>query len=157
MATVRDSLYEADAIAEVRQSLALRIHVRKLFEDPTEAELLIKMSGGCIRDLMHLVTLAFSYTRRAPQLTSAAVKKAIQRMRATYLRRLTDDDYTRLEAIARRESVPRDEQTSRLLFYRFALEYLDENDRPWMDVHPLVIETEEFRGVFTSDSPIASS
>jgi len=75
-------------------------------------------------------------------------------MRGTYLRRLNSDDYERLAQIARKQAVPRDTLTNRLLFNRFALEYLDVAQELWMDVHPLVIETEPFRHAFASLSPL---
>jgi hypothetical protein len=112
------------------------------------------MSGGCIRDLMHLINLAYSHVLDSSRFTYEAVIRAIRDMRGTYLRRLNKDDYMRLAQIARREAVPRDALTNRLLFNRFALEYLDEEQEPWMDVHPLVIETESFRYAFASLSPL---
>jgi len=153
-ADVAGSPFIPDAIENVRNALALRLDLEKLFDNPAHVDLLIRMSGGCIRDLMHLINLAYSHVIDSSRFTYEAVLCAIRDMRGTYLRRLNNDDYMRLAQIARRVNVPRDALTNRLLFNRFALEYLDEEQEPWMDVHPLVIETEPFRNAFASLSPL---
>lgn len=166
-ATVEESAFDSEDIAVFRAALALRVEL-ELFEKPEDIDRLIKMSGGCIRDLMHLVTLAFTHGEEdATHFSSQAVEKAIREMRATYIRRLNPDDYERLALIAHRKPSPPGpteeatddqkwrEQTRRLLFGRFALEYLDEEARPWMDVHPIVIETEEFRRAFDRHRALA--
>jgi hypothetical protein len=161
-ATIADSKFDESAVENVRQALARRIDINRLFEKPEDADLLIKMSGGCIRDLMHLVTLAFRHVPNGgKQFTPTAVEKAVRTMRAAEIRQLTAEDYRRLAAIARRQPVADDkedekQQNSRLLFRRYALEYMDEDDRPWIDVHPLIIEIEEFRHDFDSKSPVAT-
>ena len=158
--TVAQTPYDEAAIAEVRTALARRIDLN-LFQHQEDADLLIKVSGGCIRDLMHLLTLAFTYTEE-DRLTTEAVRSAIQEMRGHYVRQLNQDDYRYLAAIARRELLPdadntkvQTEQKSRLLFNRFALEYLDDEHLPWLDVHPIVIEIEEFRHAFNQAGPLA--
>ena len=47
-------------------------------------DLLVKMSGGCIRDLMHLVTQSFKQVDGSSRFTNQAVIEAIQEMHATY-------------------------------------------------------------------------
>jgi len=162
--TVAESKFDPEAVAVVRAALEQRIVTSQLFENSDDANLLIKMSGGCIRDLMHLLTLSFRHTLDPNRLTSLAVQKAIRQMRATYLRQLNSDDYARLAYIARHKQMrPEDDaqlasrQKSHLLFHRYALEYLDENDQPWIDVHPLVIETEEFQDAYNSTKTIVSA
>jgi len=154
--TVAGSTFEQEAVAGLREALAARVDLDRLFEHPDDADLLVRMSGGCIRDLMHLVTLARHEVGGAAVITTEAVVKAIRRMRASYITRLAQEDYDRLAAIAHRDRVPRDALTRRLLFQRFALEYWDADYVPWIDVHPLVVETEEFRSAYGHDSSIAT-
>ncbi|WP_089718846.1 hypothetical protein [Candidatus Entotheonella palauensis] len=144
--TVEASSYNEAAINMMLESLEQRLVVDELFDDPADAVLLVKMSGGCVRDLMHLVTLAFQ--QAGDTFSHPAVMRAIQQYRATFARRLTPEDYARLAQIAHRESVPRDALTARLLHYRYALEYTG-NGGSWMDVHPLIVEIEEFGHAFT--------
>jgi hypothetical protein len=148
--TVSESRYNDDAVRVMLAALQQRLDVGTLFEDPADAALLVKMSGGCVRDLMHLVTLAFQ--QAGEKFSHAAVVAAIQRYRATFVRRVTSEDYERLAQVARRE-VPHDSLTARLLYHRFALEYT-ENGAVWMDVHPLIVETEEFQRAYSDKGPI---
>jgi hypothetical protein len=99
---------------------------------------------------MHLVTLCFQYAS-GDHVNGAAVSDAIKQYRATMVRRLMPDDYKRLAEIARRQSVPRDDLTRRLLFQRWALEY-EEDGNPWIDVHPLILEADEFQDALKSRS-----
>jgi hypothetical protein len=162
-ATIADTAYDEEAIKMMRDALALRLDLN-LFENPADVDLILRTSGGCMRDVMHLVTLAFRHARGTPHFTSAAVKKAITQMRASYIRKLSPTDYAYLAAIARREAAPLTDEGEeqlkekrRLLFQRFALEYLDDEGLPWMDVHPIVIETEEFRRAYHQTSTIANA
>ena len=158
--TVTASHYNEDAVNTVRAALSLRLDLN-LFQDPADVNRLVRMSGGCIRDLMHLVTLAFSHAGHEDRFTSRAVDRAIRELRAIYTRRLNADDYRSLVAIARREHTMPDEgkaetarkQESRLLFNLFALEYLDQDLQPWVDIHPIILEIEEFCRVSNSHSP----
>ena len=161
--TVAESQFDPVAVAAVRNALEKRIVISRLFENGDDADLLIKMSGGCIRDLMHLLTLSFRHTTEPDRLTTLAVRKAIRQMRATYLRQLNTDDYARLAHIARykkmrpeADAIVASRQMRHLLFHRYALKYLDEDDRPWIDVHPLVIETEEFQNACNVGNPLVS-
>ena len=72
---------------------------------------LIKVRG----DKLHVETIA-------GDIHLTLVQAAMQQYRATFVRRLRPDDYERLAQIARREPVPRDPLTARLLYYRYALE-----------------------------------
>jgi hypothetical protein len=142
--TVANSRYREDAVAMVRQGLDRRLCLRALFDDPADVDMLIRHSGGCIRDLMHLVNTSYRHSTGG-SFQRDAVQRAISAMRSTYIRRLNEEDYQRLAVIAlRSKPVHRDALTDRLLYHRFALEYLDGTGEPWIDIHPLVLEIEEF-------------
>ncbi len=136
-----------DALRGMKECLELRIDVERLFEQPTDVETLVRMCGGCVRDLMHLIALAYEMSD-GDLLSHRGVEIAVKELRATYSRELSQDDYERLADIAARESVPRDEETLRLLYNRWALEYYDEEGEVWLDVHPLVIEIDEFQDAY---------
>jgi hypothetical protein len=144
-------------------ALRLRIDVKSLFTKPADARLLVKLSGGCIRELLHLVNLACqkSFTKlgtRINKVTSVGVQKAIDEYRGNLAEGLLADDFERLVAIARRdpEAQTLDETMLRLLKRRIAFRYSNGKDR-WIDVHPLVIETEGFQRAITSASRISDS
>jgi hypothetical protein len=73
------------------------------------------MSGGCIRDLMHLMTLSYEMSE-GEKLSARGVQRAVAELRATHARELAQADYDRLADIAARRAVPRDELTLRLLY-----------------------------------------
>jgi hypothetical protein len=66
--------------------------------------------------------------------------------------------HERLAAIARRELNSRefDEPMLQLLRRRIVFEYSNDRER-WVDIHPLVIETEGFRRAFTSGAHLADT
>ena len=128
-------------------ALGLRVSVEDLFEDGQDAETLVRMSGGCVRDLIHLITLSYEMSE-GDRLTTQGVGEAVQEMRAEYARQLSDADYERLAQIAARRSVPRDKQTLELLMYRRALEYYDRGGKVWLDVHPLIVEIDRFQDAY---------
>ncbi len=150
--TVADSDFDPASIALLRSALAKRIVIEDVFANPEDADLLIKMSGGAIRDLMKLVSSAATFAEGGEtQISSEAAQKAVENLRSVYMRFLTTTpyDYRCLAAIAKRESVAMhkdnySEAINRLLFNGCLLEYT-ENGKPWLDVHPVLIETEEFR------------
>jgi hypothetical protein len=152
--TVAGSAFEDDAVADVLAALNRRIVVDQLFENPDDAQLLVKMSGGCVRDLMHLVTVSYEMSDEET-LSGDGVQQAIRELRATHVRELSTEEYDRLGLIAARKPVPRDKLTNRLLYFRWALEYYDESldGKVWLDVHPLIVEIEEFRHAYDQHRP----
>jgi hypothetical protein len=141
--TVADSPYNEAAVSEMVSALERRIVLERIFENVKDAHLLAKMSGGCLRDLLHLVTLAYSEEPTAQRISETAVSRAIRKFRTSFVRRLTPEDYGRLAQVSRHEQNP-DRLTRQLLYRRDALEYL-ENGNVWMDVHPIIIEIEAFQ------------
>jgi hypothetical protein len=153
--TVEESGHLETAVAGMREALALRLQIEEIFEAPDDADRLVRMSGGCIRDLIHLVTLAFEMSE-GDKLSTTGCDLAIRELRATYSRELASDHYQRLAEIAARKKVPRDELTQSLLFNRWALEYSDPKGGVWIDVHPLVIEIDEFREALNRQSSLGA-
>jgi len=115
------------------------------------------MSGGSIRDLIRLVANASNFVDEGEtRISTTAVHGAINDLRGVYMRFLmiTPRDYVCLAAIARRKSIAtgKDDystEVNRLLFNGCLLEYI-ENGEPWLDVHPVLIETKEFRNACTA-------
>ena len=157
--TVADSPYKEEAVDEMLTALKRRLHVEALFEKTDDARLLIKMSGGCMRDLLHLIGIAFqkSFTSidvPTTHLTSEGVRHAIAQYRNDLTAGLLPEHYKGLAQIAdcKAESQIADEK--QLLNRRVILRYKDE-DTNWIDVHPLVVETKGFQDARTGASPIA--
>jgi hypothetical protein len=154
--TAAGSPYNKGALDEMLKALNRRIDVKALFAKPADARLLVKLSGGCIRELLHLVNLACqkSFTKLGEpieKISSAGVRRAIEEYRANLSEGLLPNDLKRLVAIARRdpEAQVLDEAMLQLLKRRIAFRYSTKSDR-WVDVHPMVIETEGFKSAFNS-------
>lgn len=149
--TVLESPFDQDAIEALRGLLAERIELDRLFARPQEdVETLIKMSGGSIRDLIQMVASAATFTEEEI-ITTEAVQDAVNELRGTYMRLManTPHDYRCLAIHARREPMSTAEgdqcaTLSRLIFRGCLLEYM-EDEKPWYDVHPVLIDTEEMR------------
>ena len=160
---VADSPYSEEAVNAMLVALNKRIRVELLFEVPEDARLLVKMSGGCLRDLLHLVNLARTKSRKdlntpLTQITTEGVEKAIAEYRLTLTEGLEEADYQRLAALAQQKSQEDrlDEHIQRLLNKRVVLRYSRKGIR-WTDIHPLVIETEGFQNACRSTKPQITS
>jgi hypothetical protein len=161
--TVDKSPFQRKAVDEMVKALNRRIEVKTLFSKPADARLLVKMSGGCIRELLHLVNLAYqkSFTSLdAPvkHLTSRGVRRAIEEYRGYQTAGLLADNYERLAAVARRDpgSQALDAPMLQLLKRRIAFRYSNGKEQ-WLDVHPLVIETEGFQRAFASPPRVSTT
>jgi len=161
--TVVKSSYNNNAVKEMLNALKRRIDVEALFTKPADARLLVKLSGGCIRELLHMINLAYqkSFTsvgEPITKLTSQGVRRAIDQYQNDLTQGLLEIHYVRLAAIARGELKAQslDEPMLQLLRRRIAFEYSNDKDR-WIDVHPLVIETEGFQRAYTSGSGLSNS
>jgi hypothetical protein len=157
---VASSPYENKAVETMVQALRLRIDVDSLFEDPEDARLLVKMSGGCMRDLLHLVGTSRQKSRsslgdKPGKLTRNGVHQAILEYRLQLAEGLLRDDYQRLVAIARwaPDAQICDDHALRLLSRRRVLYYRDQ-ENSWFNVHPLLIEDERFRHVHDATSSL---
>ena len=149
--TVDKTIFDEKMVESLRAMLSKRIALDKLFEAPSDVVRLIKMSGGSLRDLIQLIVLSVTSTYEGETITSKAVEMAIKELRGTYLRLLTTTpkDYLCLASYANRISIAasetdHSEAINRLLFNGCLLEY-SEDGIPWYDIHPLLLETEEFR------------
>ncbi|MDJ0837458.1 MAG: hypothetical protein QNK37_13150 [Acidobacteriota bacterium] len=146
---VAASRYRDDAVELVRKGLAKRIDLGALFESIEDVDLLIKYSGGCIRDLMHLLKMSYRYNT-GPKIDHRAVTRAVQSMQAAYVRRLQKRDYEGLARVAVEKTKLHDD-VDRFLYHRYALEYQGTDGIPWLDVHPLIVEIKEFRNALDTE------
>jgi len=74
-------------------------------------------------------------------------------LRNDYVRQLKAQDYAYLAEIARTKQLLREDEQAAMperhpLYFRYALEYLDDDGAQWVDVHPLIVETEGFRRAY---------
>ncbi|NES83358.1 MAG: ATP-binding protein [Moorea sp. SIO2B7] len=106
------------------------------------------MSGGHIRDLMHLMQNAISGSSSLP-ITKTTVRKSISKLRDVYRRSVNEQQWELLAEIYRYKRIINDNKYRDLLFNRCLLEYCywDEEYelKRWCDVHPLIRGIPEFK------------
>jgi hypothetical protein len=151
MAKMREML--ASRIAQVPEAKGLKLE-GEIFEDGATLDLLCRMTGGHVRNLVILMQYAIDYQDQLPLMRNS-VELALRKMRRTYRESVNaaTDEWELLAQVALNKIAPNDDRYRSLLFRRCILQYLDEVGKIWHDVHPLLEGTEEFqaalRGVTT--------
>jgi Phosphotyrosine interaction domain (PTB/PID) len=152
----KQGVEQLNGMAKMREMLASRINqiseAQKLklegevFADGETLDLLCRMSGGHVRNLVLLMQSAIDYQDQLP-LTRNSVELALRKMRRTYRESVnaTANEWELLAQVSLNKIAPNDDQFRSLLFRRCILQYLDETGKTWHDVHPLLENTEEFQ------------
>jgi hypothetical protein len=126
----------------LEQALAKRIHLDTMIPEKDARDRLIAASGGAIRELLELTSLAAEFTR-GEVITEQDVERALayrkQRMRDQIN---VNAWWPALREIHETKQVSADPACLNVLFYRFAFKY---NGDGWYDIHPLIAELAEFR------------
>jgi hypothetical protein len=111
-----------------------------LFADESLARDIARLSGGCPRDLLRLLKTAL--VEADERIEDAHVRRAAAILRTEMARRVTFAQFDRLASAHLDDRTDPDEDGSTMLFRRDLLEYDGEG---WVDAHPLLQDTEEFR------------
>ena len=104
---------------------------------------LCRMSGGHMRDLVHLIHTAMDYVDDLP-ITLDAANSAISKTRDVYRNAVNEEDWMRLAHVYCQQEIPNNEDYRKLLYNRSILAYKFDN-RSWYDVHPLIVDIEQFQ------------
>lgn len=123
----------------MKQLIYRRIHP-ELFDSEKTVLHIIEMSGGHIRELIHILQEAFNASD-TEKFDKKAVDEGIERLKADYMRILNSDDYKRLVKLEKEKDKESDENMKHLLFNSVVLEYNDY----WRKINPIVKATEEFK------------
>ena len=148
--TVQASVHDEAKVKRFRELLGKRFS-SDLFEDSDDLDLLIKTSGGVIRDLMRMIVRAHLINTGTEKIDSNSVRKAITHYRNDYIRILSNipNGLKYLVAVERKNPKVSSEfspETMRSLrFTSCLLEYLDETGEVWEDIHPILIESRVLR------------
>ncbi len=135
----RDTLLPAPT-ASLAEIIRRRVEVERVFESPALIERIVRMSGGCPRDLLHIMTLACQYAGDG-RITAPVVEQAVARARINHLWPVESGDYDRLAAVHLSHRVDKDTDHFRLLHHRFVLHY---DDSRWYDAHPYFFDDPPF-------------
>jgi hypothetical protein len=124
------------------EALQRRIDIKAIFEGEALARELVKMSGGGVRDLIHLTQEALLASQ--VRVNQQAMERAIRTVRSEFSREIGAEEYRLLAWLHLNKTVANDAEHWELLFRRDVLEYKYTEDR-WADVHPLVLGMREFQ------------
>lgn len=113
---------------------------RELFADETLVRRIACLSGGCPRDLLRL--LGRSLLNADEVVDEQNVNDAIKMVRAEIARPISFAEYDILAKVHLDGRISPDETVRKMLRLRYILEY---NGEGWMDAHPLLQLTTEFR------------
>jgi hypothetical protein len=135
---------DSQGIAALRRLLARRVALDPVFADDEAVREAIRLSGGCVRDLLRIVGELPSYG--AQPYTLVLVRDVAVDLINDYERLLQGKPYLGLlHAIVETGEFPAattDEWKRQLLMNLIVLEY---DTGTWYDVHPLVKATRAFR------------
>jgi len=113
---------------------------RNLFESEDVIQQLVLLSGGCPRDLLRLLHRAL--LNATDTVTMQHAERAIAVVRDEYARPLKKNQFEILADVHLKKSIDPDEVGKMMLFRRQVLEY---NGERWVDAHPLLRETRDFK------------
>lgn len=138
--------YWEEGVNKLMDVIKARVDEEKVFAgDENERHACIKrivlVSGGSLRDLMHILTYAGEEAWDVP-ITMAHVETAIHKVRNELMSNLNSEDIKILIKIHKDKRADRTAEVGRQLHYRWALEY---NGEKWADIHPLVYESALYR------------
>lgn len=128
----------------LRKVLENRIDLTTLIPDVTAQNRLIAASGGAVRELLEMAQDA-SLDASADAISLADVEQALNRRRSL-MRDMIDNNgwWDALVNIARTNNLDKDPASLTVVFHRLAFQY---NGHVWYDVHPLVAELLEEKGL----------
>lgn len=126
----------------LERTLARRINLDVMIPAKETRDRLIAASGGGIRELLDLVSMAARYSR-SEVIGEAEVEKSISRRKQRLRDQININGWwNALRYIAEHKQVSDDKHCMDVLFHRLAFKY---NGDGWYDIHPLISELPEFR------------
>jgi AAA ATPase domain len=150
----RGSIHQA-GLDKLKEAICLRIDpVNKvdlttgIFESSEIVDLLCRMSGGYMRDLIQLMQTSINQVDSLP-ITRRAVLRAIDELRDIYKRAVEEPQWQYLARVHKVKNINNDNNYRALLFNRCLLEYRyidsDGRKKTWYDIHPLIEDLPEFK------------
>jgi hypothetical protein len=156
MVRVRTRLeHEEDAVgfAALREFLACRLDLDRIFAGRDVVDAAIRESGGCVRDLLRIVSSAVVERGSVP-IYATDVEHAVERHVADLERVLQGRSLLpHLHAITRTGSIPGSITSAERKWLLLNLVVLEYNGETWYDVHPLARRTRAYRESGPPDRP----
>lgn len=146
-----DKLY-AQGLTYLRNILGARMNLDTLFT-PEAVDYICQASGGHPRDLMLLVRHACLV---APgdvcphPITLQIVRRAEDRLVATYSRMIPENHYTSLARVYLDHKIQGDAEHELMLYNLSVLEYIN-GSPPWHNIHPAVMQLPKFQAALEQE------
>lgn len=122
----------------LRQVVAKRMDSSNLFSQLEVLDVLIRLSGGVLRDLFRLILFAADYAPEDGKIEWSHVERAKRKLIREYDLLIHEDDLELLKRILDDPHPPASSRLARLMYNRLALPYF--NGEHWIAVHPAVQE-----------------
>lgn len=141
--------YDPDQVAQMAQMVAQRIDVDRVFDSPDSVHRLVELSGGHVRQLMHLARTACltAKTRGHDKILAEDIEYAASEERSNFERFIPAAHYPVLAEICRTKESPSEPEKQAMLqsmlFNITVLEYFTGDQ--WVYVNPLVKQINAFQ------------
>ena len=140
-----------EGIKVVKDIITTRIDANCHLIDEDAIDFVISYSGGVLRDAFELINVASLSSELVSQqcITDNDVKRAINRLRSSYLNVLRTGYFQLIQDIYRDPDVILDDSIELLEMIKsgILLEYMDDDLSLWLGVHPIVIDILTNKGV----------
>ena len=140
----------AVGIAHLRELLNKRLIFEEIFTEPEgTVHRLILASGGHLRDLMKLISIACNETdsKITPQYAEIAINQLVE----DYKKVVRDEEYAQIVKVYQTQDTDNNNLNQKLTYNNVILVYRDPDGSEWKDVHPAVVRNNKFQQVLRED------
>lgn len=131
------------------QTASPELTLKSFFAEEETVTKLCLTSGGIARELIYLMRSILEYAPPKLPIANKSAQRAIAELRDTYRRMIFADHWKILAEVHAKQAMPNRDEYRKLLYDRCILEYRqlepDQSITTWHDVHPILVETEEFQ------------
>jgi hypothetical protein len=117
--------------------------IPEIFDVPETLNLLCRISGGHVRNLLRLLNDSIKRQRGLP-ITRSSLESVIREYRHNRVLAVTDTEWNLLRQVAQEKKVAGEEGYQTLIRSLFVYEYRYEEDS-WFDVDPILADAKELR------------
>ncbi len=140
----------------LRDFLARRLDLKAVFAEPSAHDDAIRASGGCVRDLLRIVSSAVVERGSIP-IDAQDIKNAVARLAGDLERVLQGRPVLpHLHTVWRTGSLPAEINPADRKWLLQNLVVIEYNGEVWYDVHPLARETRAFKQAAPKPAPVSS-
>ena len=138
----KDTTPNQQGIDLMLDAINQRINTSRIFQDEEDLKKMIRISGGCIRDLLRLIQYSCIETA-GETIASQTVERAIRRLRNEFKNQIPKEYYPELAKIGIDKDTEATDTHRVILYRRYALKYNGHEE--WADVHPIILEIEAYK------------